>query len=148
MWYCISCLEGMVRVQLADTGFRLPQCCRTVFEWEQLQAAINPELAAAFDKKRREFESVRPTYCSDSACAGSSALIAPEHHSVGDETATCPVCSNAVCTKCKQGSHPGRECVADAAKEQTPGVVQEKGWQRCSWCGDGFERVDGCSHMK
>jgi hypothetical protein len=149
MIYCIKCLEGMVRAQLEDTGFRLPQYCGRVFEWEEeVQEAINPELAAAFDRKKTEFESTRPAYCADKTCPGSGALMRPEHHSAVDATATCPVCGKAVCTQCKQASHPGRECVADAAEEETLGLALEEGWQRCGRCGDLFERYEGCSHMK
>jgi hypothetical protein len=53
--YCLTCLEGLVRVRLEDTGFRLPQCCGVVFEWEDLQLMIDPDLAAAFDKKKTDF---------------------------------------------------------------------------------------------
>jgi hypothetical protein len=109
---------------------------------------IDPDLATAFDKKKTDFESVRPAYCADKTCAGSSALIGPEHHSADGATATCPVCGKSVRTACKQASHPGRECVADAAEEQALEVVREEEWQICPWCGGGFERDERCSHMK
>jgi hypothetical protein len=102
---------------------------------------IDPDLAAAFDKKKTDFESVRPAYCADKTCAGSSALIGSEH-------ATCTMCGKIACTACKQASHPGRECVPDVAMEQTLEVVREEEWQICPWCGGGFERDEVCSHMK
>ena len=146
--YCRTCLECMVRARLNDTGFRLPQCCSEVLDWEVLQLMIDSDLAAAFDKKKTDFESVRPAPCANKTCAGSSALIAPEHHSADGATATCPVCGKSVCTACKQASHPGRECVPDAAMEQTLEVIREEEWQICPRCGGGFERDEGCSHMK
>lgn len=149
MMYCIKCLEGMVRTQMKDTGFRLPQCCGQVFEWEEeLQEMINPELAEEFERKRVAFESIRPIYCSDSACPGSSALIVAGHHSVPNETATCPVCGKVVCTRCKQDSHPGRKRVAGAAEEATLALAKRKRWYRCSRCGDVVEREGGCALMK
>lgn len=148
--YCVEYLEGMVRAQLKDTGFRLPQCCGRVFEWEEeLQELIDPKLAEAFEKKRLDFENTIPVYCADKTCPGSSALIASEHHSTDDEIATCPACGKVVCTKCKQGFHPYRKCVADAAEEKTLALAKGKKWQRCSRCGELIEREgDGCSDMK
>jgi hypothetical protein len=146
--YCTECLEGMVRAQLGDTGFRLPQCCGHVFEWEELQEVISPELAAEFDKKRQDFEDTIPVYCPDKTCPGSAALIGAEHQSAADETATCPICDKVVCTKCKQDVHPDRECVADAAEEETLALSKKEGWQRCSRCGEMVDRELGCSHMK
>ena len=146
--YCIKCLEGMVRTRLADKGFRLPQCYGHVFEWEDLQQIIDPELAEAFDKKKTDFETTVSVYCADKKCPGSAALIAAEHQSAADETAACSVCRKKVCTKCKQSSHPDRECVADAAEEETLALAKDEGWQRCPRCGEVVEREDGCAHMK
>jgi hypothetical protein len=146
--YCVEYLEGMVRAQLKDTGFRLPQCCGHIFEWDDIQQMISPELAAAFDKKKTDFEDTIPVYCTDKKCPGSAALIGADNQCTADETATCPICGKAVCTKCKQAAHPGRECVADAAEEETLALAKGEGWQRCPRCREVVEREEGCAHMK
>jgi hypothetical protein len=147
--YCVPCIEGMVRTRLEDKGFRLPQCCGSICDWEDdLKWVVSPQLAAAFDKKKEEFENTIPVYCADKTCPGSAALIPAEHQSAADETATCPVCGKKVCTKCKQASHPGRECVADAAEEEILALGKGKAWQRCPRCGELVERKNGCAHIK
>jgi hypothetical protein len=146
--YCVECLEGMVRARLEDKGFRLPQCCGHVFEWLELKEVISPELAEVFEKKKTAFENTIPVYCADKKCPDSAALIGADQQSTADKTATCPVCGNKVCTKCKQDFHPDHECVADPAEEETLALAKGQDWQRCSRCGLLVERDDGCSHMK
>jgi len=116
-WYCFKGLGKMISIRLEEPGFRLPKCCGRIFEWEDMRRKVNGELAAAFDKKKEEFESIRPTYCTDRTCPGSSALIGAQHISPDDATATCPICKKVVCIDCKQDSHSGA-CVPDVTLEE------------------------------
>jgi len=145
-YYCIKCLEEIVRVRLEDTGFRLPQCCRSEFGWDDIRGVINSKLAAEFDQKKQDFETTTPTYCTDQPCSGSSALIGARHVSVTDATAICPICRKVICTKCKQDNHSGA-CAPDATLAEVLELAKKEGWKECPRCGEMIELEGGCSHM-
>jgi hypothetical protein len=139
--FCRACLEELFKMSMTDESLFPPRCCRQPIIMANVRIFLRPELVRNFEKKRVEFETSGRTYCHSPRC---SAFI--DSSNIDGEVATCPECSLATCTICKEASHDG-DCPKDTSLQQVLDTAGEHGWQRCYNCWRVVELSYGCNHM-
>ena len=144
-WYCLDCIETLVRTSTTDETLYPPRCC-VVLPWVELKALVSEDIADNFEDKKKELDTPaeRRVYCAEPVCS----------HFLGSQdalgvVASSPVCAAETCTSCRSASHAA-PCPKenDEALQQTLKLARERGWQSCQRCKRIIDLLPfGCNHM-
>jgi len=140
--YCGRCLTQIFKAATTD-GFRYPpRCCRPI-SLDQARRLLNMKVEKDYLEKRVEWDTNDRTYCSNKNCL---AFIRPAI--IRGKKATCSKCGKTTCSECKTAAHYNETpCGKDNDLQKALSLIQRNRWQRCTDCGEGIERTEGCNHM-
>jgi hypothetical protein len=144
-WYCLDCLETLIRASMADETLYSPRCCE-ILPWQEIKVLLPKDLATTFEHKKRELDTPagERLYCAQPACS----------HFLGNTASRakfvrCPLCRSNTCATCRAVSHAG-PCLfqPNEAEQQTIQLAKEQGWQSCQRCKQIVDLIPGgCNHM-
>jgi hypothetical protein len=144
-WYCLDCLETLIRASVTDESLYPPKCC-VVVPWDELRALLPADLATSFGQRKAELDILagESLYCAEPSCSHFLGTRATRAGGID-----CSLCHTVTCATCRAVSHAGPcPAEADEAEQQTLRLANEQGWQSCQQCKRVVERVPGgCNHM-
>lgn len=147
--YCHDCIIDLFDFSLhKDSTLFPPRCCKETIplylnmdSLEGCHSTLTPDLLAAVEAKKVEYETANATFCSETKCG----KLVPDKNISGG-IATCSLCTMETCTTCKGKSHEGLYPEDDDTNlfMVTAGKVK---WQQCSNCKNMVELDVGCFHI-
>ena len=69
-WYCLDCLETLIRASVTDESLYPPKCC-VVLPWDEIRALLPHDLATSFGQRKAELETPagERLYCAEPSCS-------------------------------------------------------------------------------
>jgi hypothetical protein len=138
--YCDQCLAEHFKASIQSLAFP-PSCCGQIIPLELAGPHLNIRLLASYNTKKAAIENPGVTHCALLSC---QARIAPENISNGRATCTCKTIT---CVMCKFVAH-GDACPEDTDRAALLSIAVAEGLRACYRCGELYERIHGCNHMK
>jgi hypothetical protein len=142
--YCNRCLDDLTEASIRDETLFPPRCCKQKFLVNVVLSHLDPKLRPLFRAKEIEFGTPPDdrVYCPRPTCSAFlGALDAAQKKMV------CTECHTAVCSSCKNTSHPGEACAENAATIALKELAQAKSWPTCPGCHRIIELAYGCNHI-
>jgi hypothetical protein len=138
--YCDHCLAEHFKVSIQSLAFP-PACCGQIIPLDLAEPHLNIRLLASYKTKKAAIENPGTVHCALLSC---QARIAPENISNG--RATC-ICKTVTCVMCKFTVHENA-CPEDTDRVALLSLAVAEGFRACYRCGELYERIHGCNHMK
>lgn len=141
--YDQKCLLRLVFATMKDATLMPPRCCQVEFDEDAFLPLLNTKDKEHFMRKREEFGTKDPLYCSNVSC---SAFLGPAQCD-SKEPQSCKNCRRKTCKACKGQWHGKKRICPLDSDEVAIEKLEKKGMSRCPVCRRMVERASGCDHI-